>query len=345
MDAHSHAEAEAQSVLLSLLGEGASLVAHEPSGGGRRHPDFVVKAARTFVVEVKAAATASSVASAARQALEAGASVQDAVPLLAVPFMGPVGRRICDQLGVGWFDLSGNAHIVAPGVRILVEGKKNRYAARGRPADPFAPRSSRIARWFLMNPAEHVTQRKLARATGLGEGFVSRLVGRLREGYLGRDDQGALFLREPELFLAAWREAYDFSRHVVRAGFVAARSGDALLRFTADVLGEAGYAATGLAAAWALTGFAAFRLVTLYLPAPPSPELLGKLGFHDEPRGANLWLVTPNDMGVFHGAGIRDGIRCVHPVQAYLDLKAQPERAPEAAERLRTELPGIARRV
>jgi hypothetical protein len=30
-------------------------------------------------------------------------------------------------------------------------------------------------------------------------------------------------------------------------------------------------------------------------------------------------------------------VRCVHPVQAYLDLKAQPERAAEAADRLRTE--------
>ena len=29
--------------------------------------------------------------------------------------------------------------------------------------------------------------------------------------------------------------------------------------------------------------------------------------------------------------------RCVHAVQAYLDLKEHPERAPEAAERLRAE--------
>jgi len=46
---------------------------------------------------------------------------------------------------------------------------------------------------------------------------------------------------------------------------------------------------------------------------------------------------VPNDAGVFHGAEERDGLRCVHPVQAYLDLKEHPERAPEAAERLRAE--------
>ena len=45
--------------------------------------------------------------------------------------------------------------------------------------------------------------------------------------------------------------------------------------------------------------------------------------------------MVPNDEGVFHGAEIVDGIRCVHPVQAYVDLKDHPERAPEAAAELR----------
>ena len=49
-------------------------------------------------------------------------------------------------------------------------------------------------------------------------------------------------------------------------------------------------------------------------------------------------LVVPNDEGVFHGAEIVDGIRCVHPVQAYVDLKDHPERAPEAASEIRRHL-------
>ena len=57
----------------------------------------------------------------------------------------------------------------------------------------------------------------------------------------------------------------------------------------------------------------------------------------EDPHGANLWLVVPNDAGVFHGAAEKDGIHCVHPVQAYFDLKGHSERASEAAERLRNE--------
>ena len=54
--------------------------------------------------------------------------------------------------------------------------------------------------------------------------------------------------------------------------------------------------------------------------------------------GANVWLVVPNDEGVFTAAAAKKGIACVHPVQAYLDLQGHPERAGEAADELRTRL-------
>jgi hypothetical protein len=66
--------------------------------------------------------------------------------------------------------------------------------------------------------------------------------------------------------------------------------------------------------------------------------LLERPGFGEDPRGANLWLVVPNDACVFQGAVEKDAIRCVHPVQVYLDLKGHHERSTEAAERLRSEL-------
>ncbi len=95
------------------------------------------------------------------------------------------------------------------------------------------------------------------------------------------------------------------------------------------------YAASGLGAAWLITRFAGFRLVTAYLREQPPVALLEGLSFREEARGANVWLVIPNDEGVFHGASEQDGVRCVHPVQVYLDLGAHPERAAEAATELR----------
>lgn len=264
-----------------------------------------------------------------------------AVPLIAVPFMNEAGRAMCEELGVGWLDLSGNAHIVAPGLRIIVEGRPNRFRPRGRPSSVFAPKSARVARWLLTHYPEALTQREIARATEMDEGFVSRIASRLEdESYVVRELSGALRVKDPGLLLDAWRAEYRFDRHTHLQGHVAARSGDALTRFVSDTLKSKGleHAATGLSAAWQLSRFASFRIATFFVDELPSDELLETLGFREETRGANLWLLMPNDVGVFHDAAERDGVRCVHPVQAYVDLKGHPERAQEAAERLRADL-------
>ena len=294
-----------------------------------------------FVVDWKssgaAATVAASIGQVRRRAAELGANV---VPLMAVPFMGESGRERCADADVAWMDLSGNARIFAPGLRILIDGQPNQYKRRGRPSSAFAPKSSRIARWLLMHPAEFLTQREIARATHTDEGYTSRIVGKLEDdGLISRDDSGAIKPRDPDLLLDAWREVYDFSKHRIIRGHVAARAGDALLHQLADALAKASidYAATGLAAAWLLDRFAGFRTVTLYVPEAPASDLQSALSFREDTRGANVWLVIPNDEGVFHEAATRDGVRCVHPVQAYLDLHAHPERADEAAQKLRAE--------
>ena len=299
-------------------------------------PDRVLRAGPfVFVVEWKNVATAASVHAAIMrvrrhaEGLERSGHVgEKAVPLMVVPFMGDVGRERCAEYGVSWMDLSGNARIVAPGLRILIEGKPNRYKRRGRPSTAFAPKSSRIARWLLMHPDESLTQRELARATGTDEGHTSRVVGKLLEDELiVRTNGGALRPRDPDLLLDAWREVYDFRKHLVVRGHIAARPGDALLNQLVAGLKRASvpHAVTGLAAAWCLNRFAAFRTATVYLRQELSSDVAATLSFREDARGANVWLVVPNDEGVFHGASTtNEEIICVHPVQAWLDLHAHP---------------------
>lgn len=295
-----------------------------------------------FVIEWRSSGDVAAVSRAVEQVRRhATASGGQAIPLVAVPFMGHVGRERCREADVGWLDLSGNAEIFAPGLRVRIEGRPNRFKRPGRPSSAFAPKSSRIARWLLMHPNRSMTQREIARATDMDEGFTSRIVAGLEEDDLiVREPNGSLRAHDPDRLLDAWREDYDFSKHRILRGHLPARSGDALLRHLADELGRQSiqYAATGLAAAWLLNRFAAFRLVTLYFAEAPDPDLLEDLGFREDERGANTWLVVPNDEGVFHGARELDGTHCVHPVQVYLDLHEHPERANEAAEHLRSEI-------
>jgi hypothetical protein len=60
--------------------------------------------------------------------------------------------------------------------------------------------------------------------------------------------------------------------------------------------------------------------------------------FRQEESGSNIWVISPDDPGVFDGGVSFKGVPCVCPVQVYLDLLAQPERAREAAEHLRPHL-------
>lgn len=294
-----------------------------------------------FLIEYKSSGAATTVANAIRQLREFTQNDDQLIPLVVVPFMGAVGSRRCEEAGIGWVDLSGNADITAPGVRVHVEGKPNRFKHPGRPSSAFAPKSSRIARWLLMHPSTPMSQREIAEATDMGEGFTSRIVRKLEEDELVlRKPSGKIVVRDPELLLDAWSEDYDFSKHRLLEGHIPSRTGEDLLRLLARTLKSSGipHAATGLSAAWLLCRFAAFRLTTFYLAEPAPPELLEEAGFYEESRGANTWLVVPDDEGVFHGASELDGIRCVHPIQAWLDLEAHPERSADAADELRRQI-------
>jgi hypothetical protein len=326
-----------------LLGSWLDGTRFRVARGAKDGPDLEADLGKTrLLVEVKALSNAASVGGAVQQVKAyAAAAGRHAVPVIATTFMGEAGRRLCADAGVSWFDLSGNAHIVAPGLRILIEGKPNKFVRRGRPSSAFAPKSARIARHLLIEPRRWFRQQELAREVGLDDGFTSKIVRRLEhDALIERDKVGAIRVRDPDLMLDAWAEVYSFEKHSVLRGHVTARNSEELLRRLAKVLqsSKLRHAVTGLAAAWLQTEFAGFRLVTVFVASEPNAALLKEAAFREEPNGANVWFVVPDDEGVFDGTTEVRGIACVHPVQTYVDLLGHPERAREAAAELRSRV-------
>ena len=294
-----------------------------------------------FVVEIKVDSNSAQVSSAI-QTLKKNRiqSRSPLIPLVVVPFMGDVGRKLCEDSGVSWADLSGNADISALNLRILIDGQPNLFKNLGRPSSPFAPKSARIARWLLINADKSMTQRELSFATNMDEGFTSRIVSRLeKEGLVSREKDGSIVVPYPNILLDSWREEYNFKKNRIIKGHIAARSSNEILQKISDLLMKESinHAATGLSGAWLYSKFASFRIVTFYIDEQLSNGLIKMLGFREEERGSNVWFAVPKDEGVFHGSEKVEGINCTHPVQVYLDLFGHPERAMEAAGNLRNE--------
>ena len=65
------------------------------------------------------------------------------------------------------------------------------------------------------------------------------------------------------------------------------------------------------------------RVVTFFVSQPIlDPDEVGLRPVED---GENVWLVLPRDEGVFYATREVSGLRCVHPVQVYLDLLGHPD--------------------
>lgn len=259
----------------------------------------------------------------------------DALALLVVPYMTAGGARAAAERRLNWVDLAGNASLRDEGLFVRVQGRPNAFLTRGRTASAFAPRSSRVARALLLDPARWWTQKQLSERTSLDKSQVSRAVARLDDDRLLDRDGARLRPRDRDLLLDAWAEDYRFDRHDVVIGHLTgsgvelARALDARL-----VESKVAHAFTGLAAAWALDRFARFRLTSVYVDGDPRAAA-DEIGLRLNERGANVQLIGPDDGGVFDGQRVVDGLPCVAPVQTYLDLGHLPERAAEAAEHLR----------
>ena len=258
--------------------------------------------------------------------------------VVAVPHMGPRARAWAAERGISWVDLSGNADVQAGDLRLLVSGNANRYTNPGRPSNPFTPTYSRVSRALLCDVDRWWKQVDLAREVDLPSGTVSKAIQRLDSlELLDRNDVGELRSRSPSLLLDSWTQRYRISDHSVRRYHVPSRSGPEALEALVDTFaGESmRWAVTGLSAGWLYTSFAGFRLNSFFVEQHPSnPE---DLGLREVDRGENVWLLVPNDEGVFYRATESMPSR-VHPAQVFLDLQWHPERAAEASQALREQL-------
>jgi hypothetical protein len=318
------------------MGEGTDLRVESPKGSTSGRVDLLVSyQGLKLAIEVLASDEVGRLDAAMERLRRLAPG--DATQVLAVPYMGPKAQAFARERHSSWLDLSGNVDLRAPGLRIRVDGRPNRFASPGRPSTAFSPKASRIARALLAYPGNTWRQHELASYTGLSSGYVSKVVARLTEDDLldARPD-GSVVAKSASVLLDAWAQVYRFERHTLAQHHAIGRSGPEVAHRVGAALkrlapGE--WACTGLAAAWCMQPFAEHRLSTFYVEH--MPEMPEDFGLRPVSKGGNVWLVVPNDRGVFSGTKTFDGLCCVTAAQVYLDLAAHPERSDEAAAHLR----------
>jgi DNA-binding Lrp family transcriptional regulator len=247
--------------------------------------------------------------------------------IFIVPYMPEKAREKCKKNNIFWMDLSGNAHIAEPPIFIHIEGKKNKFKKPGRQRSVFAPKTSKVPMYFLLNPEYTFTVKQLAKETDLDPSTVSRATRRLKSlGFIqeikrkGRAKPYKLL--SPFTILEAWAEDYNFFQHNIVKGALAETKGKGFLE-SLDKLFE------GYTGKFALSGPRVTKfydipgespLTVAFVDDLPPESELGNIRFKKGSRGSNLWLVKPKSAGVFMGSKLVNGLKIVNKIQLYLDL-------------------------
>ncbi len=262
-------------------------------------------------------------------------------PLLIVPRLSERFVELCRKAKVACLDLNGRVWIHRGNVLVDRAPPANHQPIVATPPEPdlFSGKSSRVPR-ALLSTSQPWTQAELATATGVSRPQLSRLLELLaREGFVrraGSSRGGTWTIAQPEALLAAWARRDLWSRRVsVHQYSILVPTLESAARQLQGALGKDNVAFTQWFAAERRHPYMEAPVLSVYVHSLPSAEILKSLSARSVPTGGRLWLLRPQDDGVFQFTQQADGFTLAADIQIYLDLLQVGQRGPDAAEALR----------
>lgn len=235
-------------------------------------------------------------------------------------------------------DLNGRLFLVGEGLYVDREPREIKFRNPVSPTNFFTAKASRIVRFLLSERPTLWTQDELVACTQTSRGYVSRILGALAdEGYVERSRysgrQVSYKLKDFDRLLDAWKREDEFPKRVRKVEYSLLASDPVeIAKRVRDALDGSPYYFTQWIAAWLRKPYTTPPVVSAYV----SEDVLGRFELGRKvSSGGNLWLLVPEDRGVFQGAKPVDDFPLVCDVQIYLDLVGSGLRGPEAADALR----------
>jgi hypothetical protein len=243
--------------------------------------------------------------------------------------------------GINHADLNGRLFIQTPWLLLDREPREQRHRNPVSGPALFSLKTSRIARALLSQREKSWEQAELTDRTGVSRGLVSRILKTLiGGGYVTQESAGSRHgpasygLTDFDRLLDSWRAEDNWEKRVCVEQY-SLLSGDAgeIARSVRDALGAEHAVFTQWFAAHLRHPYTTPPVVSAYVQQGRRPL---ELKFARQvPNGGNLWLIAPEDEGVFLETQEQSGFRLVSDVQIYLDLLQMGQRGPDAAQALR----------
>lgn len=264
-----------------------------------------------------------------------------ATPVFMAPYISPAVRQLCEERGVGYLDLEGNARITFGGVFIERMVAEKPAAEQRELKSLFRPKSAQVLRAMLREPSRAWRVTELSEVSGVSLGHVSNVRAGLIDREWARASDDGLILSEPDTLLDAWRDSHT-APVGERMRFYTPLHGSALEDAARGALSTQGGPGHGAFASFSAAQWLApySRTGTHYFFADDEGlrKLRAALKLSPASRGENVVVTVPKDAGLLADTvEPAPGAVCTSPVQTYLDLSIAGERGAEAAEHLRRE--------
>jgi len=138
--------------------------------------------------------------------------------------------------------------------------------------------------------------------------------------------------------LDTWRESYSFENNSIKSFYTFEKNKEVLFKKIEEQSNsiESQYALTLHSGASFVAPFVRYTDIHMYIESKID-QWIKKLDLRPVESGANIYLITPYDEGVFQGLQIINGKKIVSNIQLYLDLYNYPSRGREQADFLREQ--------
>lgn len=333
---------------LNILRDVPGVTAEAVSDDGRR-ADVIVRAGNVrHIVEITAQAAINTAK--AHQLIKSAEALPPDTHLLTVARTSTEeARRILQDAGIGLIDAQGNIRIDLPGIFVWTEGRPAKPERHGDNVDPpvkLTGKAGVAAQALLREPQRWWRVADLATTAEVSPALAHRVFSRLeREGLITVDGAGPKRVRRisntTALLDLLAEELRDRRVKHVRA-FRLARDARAHAHILSEQLTDAGvdHAVTGPAGAARLAPFVtSIPVVDIWVTESADLDLaVHTVGAEPVPDGHNILLKQePGDAPLTFRSSV-GGVWTVNPFRLYCDLRRDPRRGKEQADRIRQDV-------